>query len=119
MTNIQLFLQEKNNNSNCLENNIIEEWEQIMLYTEDNNDVSELSELYNKMYTTKQLLRICDYYSIPLNSKSKRKNELIQTIIWFEQNNENLEIVQQRIDMWSIMDNLYNDEKIKKYLIWG
>ena len=41
-----------------------------------------MEEEYNE-FTKKELERICDYYSI--NKRKKRKNDLIQDIIIFEQ----------------------------------
>tara|TARA_B110000438_G_scaffold142172_1_gene137143 strand:+ start:4589 stop:5017 length:429 start_codon:yes stop_codon:yes gene_type:complete len=88
----------------------------------ENNDNNEnfttiyylLEEEYNE-FTKKELERICDYYNI--SKRKKRKAELIQDIIIFEQDEINSEIVCTRNDLWYCIEQIKNDNYLKKFLI--
>ena len=73
-----------------------------------------MEEEYNQ-FTKKELERICDYYSI--NKRKKRKNDLIQDIIIFEQDIQNSELVDKRIELWYCIEQIKNDNYLKKFLI--
>ena len=73
-----------------------------------------MEEEYNQ-FTKKELERICDYYSI--NKRKKRKNDLIQDIIIFEQDILNNELVDKRIELWYCIEQIKNDNYLKKFLI--
>ena len=73
-----------------------------------------MEEEYNQ-FTKKELERICDYYSI--NKRKKRKNDLIQDIIIFEQDILNSELVDKRIELWYCIEQIKNDNYLKKFLI--
>lgn len=73
-----------------------------------------MEEEYNQ-FTKKELERICDYYSI--NKRKKRKNDLIQDIIIFEQDIHNSELVDKRIELWYCMEQIKSDNYLKKFLI--
>ena len=73
-----------------------------------------LEEEYNE-FTKKELERICDYYNI--SKRKKRKAELIQDIIIFEQDEINSEIVCTRNDLWYCIEQIKNDNYLKKFLI--
>uniref|UniRef100_A0A6C0IS76 Uncharacterized protein n=1 Tax=viral metagenome TaxID=1070528 RepID=A0A6C0IS76_9ZZZZ len=74
----------------------------------------------NKDYTIKELLKICKYYGIDKNVKGNKckKQEIIDTIIFFENVPENFEIVFQRNKMWTYMNELKNDIHMKQYILW-
>jgi hypothetical protein len=76
---------------------------------------------YNEEYNIKELLEICEYYDIekPIKSSKCKKQDIISTIIYFESLPENYEIVDMRNKMWAYMTELYNDKKMKKYVIWS
>ena len=76
---------------------------------------------YNETYNIKDLLKICNYYGIEKNIKLSKckKQDIISTIIYFESLLENFELVQKRNKMWAYMTELYNDSKMKKYIIWS
>ena len=73
-----------------------------------------MEEEYNQ-FTKKQLERICDYYNI--NKRKKLKAELIQDIIIFEQDTLNSELVDKRIELWYCIEQIKNDNYLKKFLI--
>ena len=73
-----------------------------------------LEEEYNE-FTKKELERICDYYNI--SKRKKRKADLIQDIIIFEQDEINNEIVNKRNELWYCIEQIKNDNYLKKYLI--
>ena len=73
-----------------------------------------LEEEYNQ-FTKKELERICDYYKI--SKRKKRKSELIQDIIIFEQDANNQEMVDKRTELWYCIEMIKNDNYLKKFLI--
>ena len=73
-----------------------------------------LEEEYNE-FTKKELERICDYYDI--SKRKKRKGDLIQDIIIFEQDENNSEIVNKRNELWYCIEQIKNDNYLKKFLI--
>lgn len=76
---------------------------------------------YNQECTVKDLLKICQYYSIDkcIKTSKCKKPDIIDTIVYFENLPENKEIVKKRNRMWAYMQELSNDPKMKKYLIWS
>jgi hypothetical protein len=77
-------------------------------------------ELFYKDFTLKNLMKICKYYSISkfINSSKCKKQHVIDIIIFFENQSENYEIVQQRHKMWAFMTEIMDDKNMKKYIIW-
>lgn len=87
-----------------------------------NKDFYNNDELYyNEEYSVKELLKICNYYGIDKNIRTSKckKQDIISTIVYFEELSENYLIVQQRNLMWAYMTELNNDSKMKKYIIWN
>ena len=86
----------------------------------DNNDSSLIVEMtnYEENFTIKQLQIICDYYELSKSKRGKKKEDLISSIVLFENEPDKLDIVIKRKEMWYYMDELKNDPKMKKYLIW-
>jgi len=70
---------------------------------------------YDENYKKKELDRIADYYNI--SKRKKRKADLIQDIVLFEINPINLEITERRKTMWFYMNELLNDDILKKYIL--
>jgi len=75
---------------------------------------------YELNYNVKQLTRICDYYSISKEIKINKlkKDEIINFLLDFEENNANTIIVHKRKQLWYFMNELKNDKFMKKYVIW-
>jgi len=70
---------------------------------------------YNENYTLKQLYRIAEYYDI--SKRKKKKIELIEEIVVFENQAENCEIVNRRATLWSYMEEIKQDKYLSKFLI--
>ena len=70
---------------------------------------------YNENYTKKQLEMIADYYSI--SKRKKRKHELIEDIVEFENKIEHMEIVEKRKLLWFYIQEIKNDNYLNKFLI--
>jgi hypothetical protein len=75
---------------------------------------------YNEEYKIKDLLKICQYYGIKSSVKASKckKQDIVSTIVYFEGQPENYEIVEKRHKMWAFMSELLEDTKMKNYLIW-
>tara|TARA_B100001059_G_C17817039_1_gene575934 strand:- start:446 stop:829 length:384 start_codon:yes stop_codon:yes gene_type:complete len=71
---------------------------------------------YDESYTKKQLEIIAHYYSI--STRKKRKIDIIQDIILFENDPTNHEITNKRKLMWFYLYELNNDRFLKKYIIF-
>ena len=75
---------------------------------------------YNEEYKLKDLMKICEYYGIAKNIKASKckKQDIISTIIYFENCLDNYDIVSKRHKMWAYMTELLEDPKMKRFLIW-
>ena len=66
-------------------------------------------------YTKKYLELISDYYDI--SKRKKKKQDLVQDIIIFEQDAHNEEMVEKRKLGWYCIDTIKNDDKLKKFIL--
>ena len=75
---------------------------------------------YEINFNVKQLLLICEYYGISkdIRVNKLKKQDIIEQIILFEKNMENIEITIKRKEMWYYMSELKNDKMMKKFVIW-
>jgi hypothetical protein len=75
---------------------------------------------YYEAHTIKELMKICEYYDLAKNVKNAKckKQDIVATVVFFEAQPENKEIVNKRNNMWAYMRELANDLKMKPYLIW-
>jgi hypothetical protein len=110
--NKKLSYDEIKNNVNEQEKNIVNNsdyindfYSQILLEEQD----------YDENYTKKQLEMIADYYSI--SKRKKRKHELIENIVEFENKIEHMEIVEKRKLLWFYIQEIKNDNYLNKFLI--
>ena len=105
-----------NANSDITTNN-----DSLLYYIEKNVFSGEDEIYYNEKYTLKDLMKICCYYGIDKNIKSSkcRKQDIISTIVFFEGQLENAEIVYKRHNMWAYMTELIADPKMRGYLLWS
>ena len=79
------------------------------------NDIIAQEIDYQTNYTKKDLDKIADYYNI---NKRKKKIELVEDIVEFENNMINIEIVYKRKRMWSYIDEIKSDKYLSRYLIF-
>ena len=94
----------------------------VQSYNEDyenykvNSDYNELEKC-----TVNALHKICEYYNLLKYVKMAKykKNEIIQSIIMFESDENNNEIVKRRHKLWRYMNELCKDKFMKKYIIWN
>jgi hypothetical protein len=70
---------------------------------------------YQTNYLKKDLERIADYYEI--SKRKKRKEQLVEDIVLFEKEPENIEIVFQRKKLWSYVEEIKSDKYLSKFLI--
>ena len=103
---LENFIEEKEKEMNSLEEDYDDNYSEMFFLLEQD---------YNENYTKKELELIAGYYDI--SKRKKRKLDLIQEIIIFEQNEINYEIVERRKLHWFYMDQLQNDDYLKQFII--
>ena len=72
---------------------------------------------YNCNYLKKEIIHIAEYYNI--SKRKKKKIELIQEIISFENDPENYKITMQRKKLWKYMEEIKSDNYLSKFLIFN
>jgi hypothetical protein len=74
---------------------------------------------YKINYNVKELILICSYYGISQKIKTNKynKEEIILTLVTFESDIKNQEIVFKRKNMWFYINELKNDKFMKKYVL--
>lgn len=81
---------------------------------------SKSCEYYEKNFTCKELLLITQFYApygLPSTCNAKTpKWSLITTIVEFEQNPDNTEVVERRQTFWYYMCELQQDKFMSKYV---
>lgn len=122
--NIDYCIKEINNSKKKIQQNeimdIIDERLKIIQETKYDDAFDRLLTtqiFYDENYTKKQLTLISQYYS--LSTRKKRKSDLIQDIILFENDPTNEEITNKRKLMWFYLNELYNDRFLKKFIIYN
>jgi len=70
---------------------------------------------YNTNYTVKQLAVILDYYNI--SKRKLKKSDMIDLIICFENDTNNIDKVEKRKRLWKHVAELKQDQFFTKYLI--
>ena len=93
---------------------------ELLYYVEKSVFTNEDETYYSEKYTIKDLMKICCYYGIDKNIKSSkcRKQDIIATIVFFEGQIENANIVYKRHNMWAYMTELLSDPKMRMYLLF-
>uniref|UniRef100_A0A6C0HWI2 Uncharacterized protein n=1 Tax=viral metagenome TaxID=1070528 RepID=A0A6C0HWI2_9ZZZZ len=71
---------------------------------------------YELNFNVKQLLLICEYYGLKMNKM--KKQDIIEQIILYENNTDNIDVVIKRKELWYYMGELKNDKIMKKFVIW-
>lgn len=72
---------------------------------------------YSQNYHMNKLHHIANYYSLP--KRKLKKNELIDSIVQFENNSENYLIVYNRKRLWHYLFELQNDNYFGKFVIFN
>jgi hypothetical protein len=100
-------------------NNLSDDNSVININNINNNLYSQFYD-YELNYTIKQLLIICDYYGISKDLKSNKSNKctIINTLILFENNQCNTDIVNKRKTLWFYINEVKSDKFMKKYVLW-
>lgn len=65
-------------------------------------------------YTVQGLSRIMEYYG--LSRRKLRKDEMVQTIVMYEDDPENWELVEKRRRLWENIEELAQDSYLSKYV---
>ena len=96
----------------------------FLMEFENSNEDEVFSEIktYDLTYNIKQLLLICDYYGISkgmLKTSKMKKQDIIEQIVLFENNDKNLEIVRKRKELWYYVEELKRDKFMKKFILWS
>ena len=73
-------------------------------------------------FSMKKLMLIFEYYELTkftkINSKSVKKNELLEILFAFESDPANFEIVRKRKRMWNCIELLKKDKILKRVVLW-
>lgn len=99
---------------------MLNDFENIEYQYETTEEMYVSMDHYDKNYTVKQLQQICDYYSnvgMKMEKGKKKKQDLICEIVLFEENQENIEFVLKRKELWYYIEELKRDTFMKKYVL--
>ena len=92
-------------------------------FSYDSSEILLLQIDYKENYIKKELEKIADYYGISKrysnSRRGKKKEDLIDEIIYFELNDANKEIVDRRKTMWFYLEELMNDNYLSKFIIFN
>ena len=123
--NIKELTKEKHIDIDELINEINEKWRQIenlndSIFTDKIDLSSRITALeldYDTNYTVKMLKMIMDYYQIA--KRKMVKNDMVQSIILFEEEDDNKDIVKRRKRRWEYVKELKDDNFFSKYVIFN
>lgn len=119
--NISIFFNEKNDDDNDDYNDeitkMMDKFRDLELEVGEKS-ICLIDFTVNESLTVKELLKICSYYGLDKSIKKYKKQDIIDTIFYFESLPENNNIVQKRYLMWKNIYELLNDPIMKKYVIW-
>jgi len=124
--NITFFIDTDDDND-CSDNDYLLELDTILNDYENENEheatefdlkVSQMVD-YSINYTVKDLLLICDYYGIgkQLKTLKANKEQIIESIVIFENDSNHTLIVIKRRKLWFYMNELKKDKFMKKYIL--
>jgi len=107
-----------NTNMNDNDNNNFVSSSELSYFIKKDFYCGNIEFYYNEEYKLKDLVKICQYYGMTKGLKNLKKQDIISSIIYFENSPENYEIVEKRHKMWAYMTELLEDPKMKGYLLW-
>lgn len=113
------FIVEENENTNNYDyNKILESVNSKYEELKNNNETDKYECLkldYSLNTTVKELKKIASYYKLEI--RKKNKEALIESVVLFELNPENLDFVENRKLMWHYFETLKEDSFFRKYII--
>lgn len=79
---------------------------------------------YTTNYTVIELRKILDYYIAHFNGNlpkigKRKKEDLVENIVEFELDNDNMELVCKRKRLWFYIKEIKNDKYLSKYIIFN
>ena len=86
-----------------------------LLYNQD--EILALVTNYNLNYSVSYLNNILDFYNIKKKKKNMKKQDIIDTIVNFETNLNNKDIVSNRIRLFENFIELKNNDFFNKFII--
>ena len=124
MNPLSISIKEKNTTiiDNNYEKEIKEINEEIEKISLEENNFSDYDSAYAQIldyktnYLKKDLIKIAEYYEISVRKKTKDK--LIEDILSFENNPENCIMVERRQTLWFYLNELMEDNYLRKYIIF-
>ena len=118
--NITFFLDDEQIDD-CLDLNALEnQLNQLNMSNVQEDDIFIEMKNYELNFNVKQLMLICEYYEMKdIRTNKLKKQDIIEQIILFETNPENIEIVSKRKELWYYIDELKNDKMMKRFVIWS
>uniref|UniRef100_A0A6C0HAC2 Uncharacterized protein n=1 Tax=viral metagenome TaxID=1070528 RepID=A0A6C0HAC2_9ZZZZ len=122
--NIQMVEDFDKSNADFNLKKLMEDFENISLHEIDHDESDQLyTDMlnYDMNFTVKQLLLICDYYGLLKDVKTNKmkKQDIIEQILLFENNNDNYNTVIRRKELWYYINELKEDKIMKKFVIWS
>jgi len=117
ITEVKKHMKRRNYDKDIEEINI--EIEKIKL---KNNNFSDYDSAYAQIldyktnYLKKDLIKIAEYYDISVRKKTK--DILVEEILSFENNPENCIIIERRQTLWFYLNELMEDNYLRKYIIF-
>lgn len=118
--NITFFLNDEQTDDFLDLNALESELNGIELSTIQQDNIFIEMKNYELNFNVKKLMLICEYYEMKdIRVNKLKKQDIIEQIILFETNPENIEVVTKRKEMWYYIDELKNDKMMKKFVIWG
>jgi hypothetical protein len=119
--NIHFNIDEVHEETNVNYDEIMSNFENEMFndYESENIIASQILN-YQMNFTIKQLVVICDYYGISKEIKLNKatKIEIINALVYFENNSINEDVVLKRQNLWFYLNEIKNDKIMKKYVLW-
>ena len=109
-------------NEEALYEEILDSVDTITECIEEEEYLSEMGDYmaqqinYSTNYTKKELEKIADYYEIP--KRRKKKDILIEEIIMYEFEPENVCQVYQRKKLWGYIKELKEDKYLRQFIIF-
>ena len=92
------------------------DFEEEFEYLDSDNVMAQQMD-YNQNYNINKLHHIINYYNLP--KRKLKKEELIDSIVQFENAPENSAIVYNRKRLWHYLNELKNDSYFGKFVIFN